>query len=72
MAAIKAHEVLGCAGVSRTDMIISDDGRPWLIETNTVPGMTRRSLIPDSARHFGLTPGELYCLLMHYALERER
>ena len=71
VAAIKAHEALGCFGVSRTDMIISEDGEPWIIETNTVPGMTRTSLIPESARHFGLSPGELYRLLMFYALERD-
>ena len=70
-AAIRAHEALGCFGVSRTDMIIAEDGRPWLIETNTVPGMTGTSLIPDSARQFGLSAGELYRLLMFYALERD-
>ena len=69
-AAVEAHVALGCAGLSRTDIIVSEDGVPWLIETNTVPGMTHTSLIPDSARHYGLTDGELYRLLLHYALER--
>ena len=68
--AIKAHEILGCAGVSRTDMILSEDGIAWVIETNTVPGMTRTSLIPEGAKSFGLTVGELYRLLLHYALCR--
>ncbi|MDR1185619.1 MAG: D-alanine--D-alanine ligase [Coriobacteriales bacterium] len=68
-AAIDAHRVLGCAGVSRTDMIISSGGAPCLIETNTIPGMTRTSLIPEDARKFGLSAGELYRLLIHYALE---
>jgi len=71
-AAVLAHEALGCAGVSRTDMIVAADGTPWLIETNTVPGMTGTSLIPDSAKHFGLTPGDLYRLLLHYALQRHQ
>ena len=70
-AAVDAHIALGCSGLSRTDIIVSDDGIPWLIETNTVPGMTHTSLIPDSARHFGFTDGELYRLLLHYALERD-
>jgi len=70
-AAIRAHVALGCFGVSRTDMIVTEDGSPWLIETNTVPGMTNTSLIPESARQFGLSPGELYRLLMFYALERD-
>ncbi|MDR1185274.1 MAG: D-alanine--D-alanine ligase [Coriobacteriales bacterium] len=69
-AAIDAHDVLGCAGVSRTDMIVAEDGTLWLIETNTIPGMTRTSLIPEDAKKVGLTPGELYRLLIHFALER--
>jgi D-alanine-D-alanine ligase len=67
-AAIKAHEILGCAGVSRTDLIVTADGTPYLIETNTIPGMTRTSLIPEAAKKAGISPGELYRLLIHYAL----
>jgi D-alanine-D-alanine ligase len=67
-AAIEAHRILECAGVSRTDMIITADGTPCLIETNTVPGMTRTSLIPEAAREAGISAGELYRLLIHYAL----
>jgi D-alanine-D-alanine ligase len=69
-AAIEAHAALGCAGVSRTDMIVTKAGVPCLIETNTVPGMTRTSLIPEDAKKAGITPGELYRLLLHFALER--
>jgi D-alanine-D-alanine ligase len=69
-AAIDAHDILGCSGVSRTDIIVAKDGTPWLIETNTIPGMTRTSLIPEAAKNAGLTAGELYRLLIHYALER--
>jgi D-alanine-D-alanine ligase len=68
-AAIQAHEVLGCRGVSRTDMIVEANGVPSLIETNTIPGMTRTSLIPEDAKHAGISAGELYRLLIHYALE---
>jgi D-alanine-D-alanine ligase len=68
--AIEAHEVLGCAGVSRTDLIVSADGTPWLIETNTIPGMTHTSLIPEDAKAAGLTLGELYRLHSQSALER--
>ena len=71
-AAIEAHAALGCAGVSRTDMIVTAGGRPYLIETNTIPGMTRTSLIPEDAQNYGLTPGELYRLLMHFGLNREQ
>lgn len=51
--AIKAHRALGCAGVSRSDFIITSDGTPYILETNTIPGMTEASLLPDSARHDG-------------------
>jgi D-alanine-D-alanine ligase len=68
-AAIKAHDVLGCAGVSRTDIIVTADGTPWIIETNTIPGMTGTSLIPEDAKKVDISPGELYRLLLHYALE---
>jgi D-alanine-D-alanine ligase len=68
-AAVDAHEALGCAGVSRTDIIVAKDGTPWLIETNTIPGMTQTSLVPEDAKRAGLSAGELYRLLIHYALE---
>ncbi|MDR0347640.1 MAG: D-alanine--D-alanine ligase [Coriobacteriales bacterium] len=69
--AIDAHRILGCAGVSRTDIIVTEDNTPSLIETNTIPGMTGTSLIPEAAKHIGITPGTLYRLLIHYALENQ-
>jgi D-alanine-D-alanine ligase len=71
-AAIEAHRILGCDGVSRTDIIITAEGSPCVIETNTVPGMTSTSLIPEAAHRVGITSGELYRLLIHCALERAR
>jgi D-alanine-D-alanine ligase len=68
--AIEAHRALGCDGVSRTDIIVTPRGEACVIETNTIPGMTGTSLIPEDARKVGLTSGELYRLLMHYALQR--
>jgi D-alanine-D-alanine ligase len=71
-AAIRAHEVLGCAGVSRTDMIVTAGNAPCIIETNTIPGMTRTSLIPEDAKKVGISPGELYRILIHHALEARK
>jgi D-alanine-D-alanine ligase len=68
-AAVRAHEALGCRGVSRTDLIIGDDGLPFVIETNTIPGMTGTSLVPESARVAGLEPGVLCRYLLALALE---
>ncbi len=59
---VKAHQVLGCQGVSRTDFRWDDskgvDGL-FLLETNTQPGMTPTSLVPEQAAHLGMTFGQL-------------
>ncbi len=52
---VAAHEALGCRGYSRTDCIVGDDGRVALLEVNTLPGLTRESLLPKSAAAQGLT-----------------
>lgn len=69
-AAIKAHRSLGCRGVSRTDIILDQDGDCWVIETNTIPGMTGTSLLPHAAEAAGISLGELYCMLIDFALEK--
>ena len=58
----KAHACLGCRGVSRTDLRFDDTGlkpRLVLLETNTQPGMTPTSLVPEQAAFAGLTYGKL-------------
>lgn len=70
--AIGAHRALGCTGVSRTDMIIDEGGTPWLLETNTIPGMTATSLLPDTAAKAGIPYEKLCHLLIDYALETAR
>jgi D-alanine-D-alanine ligase len=49
-----AHRGLGCAGVTRTDFIITQDGAPYVLETNTLPGMTATSLVPKIAAGNGI------------------
>lgn len=51
---LAAHRALGCRGYSRTDLMLGDDGRVALLETNTLPGLTAESLLPKSARAAGL------------------
>ncbi len=48
--AIRACEVTECKGVARVDIILSEDDKPYILEINTVPGMTEVSLVPDAAR----------------------
>jgi D-alanine-D-alanine ligase len=57
--ALKAHNVLGIEGYSRADFIVPADGNPFLLEVNTLPGMTATSLIPQEAAAVGLSFGEL-------------
>ncbi len=48
--AIRAHDSLGCRGISRVDMILGKDGQIYVLEVNTIPGFTERSLLPKAAR----------------------
>ncbi|TXH23755.1 MAG: D-alanine--D-alanine ligase [Elusimicrobia bacterium] len=53
-AAVAAHRALGCRHVSRVDFIVDHRGKPWLLEVNTLPGLTDVSLLPDAARAAGV------------------
>lgn len=67
--AVRAHRALECTGVSRSDFIIDESGTPWILETNTIPGMTSTSLLPDAARVAGMDFPALCTQLIIYALE---
>lgn len=68
--ALEAHRALGCRGMSRSDTIVTEDGAVYLLELNTIPGMTATSLLPDSARAAGIEFPELCDRLVRLALER--
>lgn len=57
--ALQAFDVLGASGWGRVDFILDADDQPWLIEVNTVPGMTNHSLVPMAARVAGMEMPEL-------------
>lgn len=67
--AVLAHLALGCSGCSRSDFIVTADGEPVILETNTIPGMTAESLLPDSARHGGISFPELCTRFVEYAVD---
>jgi D-alanine-D-alanine ligase len=69
---LAAHRILGCRGMSRTDILIDAGGRCWVIETNTIPGFTQTSLLPQSARAAGISYSELVDLLLQETLTRNR
>lgn len=69
--AVTAHEVLGCRGYSRTDMMLK--GRDlFVLETNTIPGMTATSLFPQAAAAAGLPFGRLLDRLIELSLENRQ
>ena len=58
---LKAFRALGCRGWGRVDLMLNRQGRPFLLEVNTVPGMTDHSLVPKAARAVGMSYEDL-CL----------
>ena len=70
--AVEAHKTLGCRGISRSDTIVDAEGGVWLLETNTIPGMTATSLVPDAARAAGIEFSELCLMLVEFALTPRR
>lgn len=66
--ALAAHRALCCRGYSRTDMIVRD-GDIYVLETNTIPGMTATSLFPQAAKAMGLDFPQLLDRLVELALE---
>ena len=66
--ALAAHQVLECRGVSRSDFIKDGSGKFWALETNTIPGMTETSLLPDAARAYGVDFVQLCSSMVYDAL----
>ncbi len=67
--ACAAHRVLGCFGISRSDFIVTEEG-PIILETNTIPGMTKASLYPDEVAHAGMSFADVCARLVEMALAR--
>ena len=62
----KAHYALDCQVYSRTDVRINKEGKLFVLETNTLPGMTPTSFIPQQAKHIGLD----YSALVDFLIEK--
>ncbi len=65
--AMHAVDVLGCEGWGRADLILHDDGRAFLLEMNTTPGMTGHSLVPMAARAAGIEFDDLVLRILETA-----
>nr|WP_299240281.1 D-alanine--D-alanine ligase [uncultured Halomonas sp.] len=66
---LRAFEALGCRGWGRVDVMRDAQGEFWLLEVNTVPGMTDHSLVPQAAAHAGINFEELVLRILATSLE---
>ncbi|TRZ97442.1 MAG: D-alanine--D-alanine ligase [Nitrospiraceae bacterium] len=69
--ALQAHHRLGCKGATRVDFRLDRKGRPFLLEINTVPGMTETSLLPMAAKAARLSYEDMVEAILQSAIERE-
>jgi D-alanine-D-alanine ligase len=70
MLALSVHRLLGLRDYSRTDFIVTREGRPYILEINSLPGFTPHSLLPEEAQSAGLTYDALVGRLLDYAIAR--
>ncbi len=67
--ALAAHQSLGCRGCSRVDVRLNAAGQPFVLEVNTIPGMTETSLLPDAAAAAGISFADLCVASIDMALK---
>jgi D-alanine-D-alanine ligase len=65
----QVYRAIGCRGYSRVDFIIDKKGNPFVLEINTLPGMTEMSLVPDAARAAGISFEELVDKIVKLGME---
>ena len=70
--ALAAHRIVGASGVSRTDMIIGNDGRFHVLEINTIPGLMPAGLLLQAANHIGLSNSALLDKIIASSIKRHR
>lgn len=68
-AAVACFDALGCRHFARVDFILADDGIPYALEVNTIPGFTTHSLLPKAAAKTGLSMSDLCVKIVEAALE---
>lgn len=57
--AVKAFKALGCKGIARADIMLNEKNEPYVLEVNTIPGMTATSLVPKAAQAAGISFSDL-------------
>ena len=71
-AALDTHRLLGVEVYSRVDVLLDEDGQPWVLELNTIPGMTESSLLPKGALAAGIPFSELCLRIAEMSLRIHR
>lgn len=69
---LSAHKALGCHGFSRVDIMVSNEGTPFVHEVNTIPGLTDLSDLPAEAEHIGISYDELIFEILCSAVDRPK
>lgn len=69
--ALKTFELLGCRDFARIDFILNDEGEPFILEINTIPGFTASSLLPMAAKAAGLEFPQLVARIVRMAADRQ-
>ncbi len=70
--AVRAYDILGCGGAARVDFRVTSGGKPYVLEVNTIPGMTETSLLPMAAAKAGIDYDTLTERILESALRRAR
>ena len=70
--ALRVHRALGLEVYSRTDMILDAQGQLWVLEANSLPGMTPTSFVPKEAAAVGISYGELCEEIVRQSYHRKR
>lgn len=70
MLALSVHRLVGLRDYSRCDFVVSKEGRPYILEINSLPGFTPTSLVPDACGAIGISYEALIDRLIGYALAR--
>lgn len=70
--ALEAHRALGLQIYSRVDVLLTDEGEPFVLEINTIPGMTETSLLPEAAAVAGINFPELCSRIVQLSLSKRK
>jgi len=66
----KGYKIVKCSGFARMEIMIDKKGIPYILDVNTIPGMTETSLLPDAAKYKGMSFEDLCEKILNYAIEK--